>query len=272
MVTKFVAAPLAEALALAGRPADADAVLAELDALPLAVAHMFDADTARARGWAAAAAGDLAGAERHFDNAATLAAASGDTVWELAAVHDLVRLGQRHHAGRVAELAARTEGPLAAARATHAEGVTRQDAALLEGASASFEALGAMLLAAEAAADAATVWRAGGEARKAAAAEQRTRRLAARCEGARTPALAVDVAVRAVLTPRELEVARLAMAGESNREIGERLHLSPKTVENRLHGIYEKLGIDGRKELGEALAGEQVAGIPMKPFTRGMVG
>jgi len=262
MLTKFVAAPLAEALALAGRVADAEAVLAELDALPLAFAHMFDADTARARGWAAAAAGDLAAAQARFEDAATSAAESGDTVWELAANHDLVRLGHRDRAGRVAELAAGVEGPLAPARATHADGVQRQDPVTLEAAALSFEALGALLLAAEAAADAATIWRATGESRKAAAAEQRARRLAARCDGARSPALAIDVAVRAVLTHRELEIARLAGAGESNRDISRRLHLSPKTVENRLHGVYEKLGIEGRKELADALS---AAGLPRSP-------
>lgn len=55
------------------------------------------------------------------------------------------------------------------------------------------------------------------------------------------------------LTPRELEVALLAAEGHSNREIGARLFLSPKTVELHLGRSYRKLGIHSRTELGRAL-------------------
>ena len=45
----------------------------------------------------------------------------------------------------------------------------------------------------------------------------------------------------------------LAAAGRTNKEIAEQLFLSPRTVENRLQRVYEKLGISGRTELDEAL-------------------
>jgi DNA-binding NarL/FixJ family response regulator len=56
------------------------------------------------------------------------------------------------------------------------------------------------------------------------------------------------------LTPSEEQVARLAASGLRNREIAERLFVSPKTVEANLGRTYRKLGIRSRAELGAALA------------------
>jgi DNA-binding NarL/FixJ family response regulator len=46
------------------------------------------------------------------------------------------------------------------------------------------------------------------------------------------------------LTAREREVLGLMAEGRSNRAIGERLFLSPKTVETHVSAIFEKLGIE----------------------------
>ena len=46
------------------------------------------------------------------------------------------------------------------------------------------------------------------------------------------------------LTAREREVLGLMAEGRSNRAIGERLFLSPKTVETHVSGIFSKLGIE----------------------------
>ena len=73
------------------------------------------------------------------------------------------------------------------------------------------------------------------------------------CEGARTPALATDRTARATLSARELEIARLAASGYSNRDIAAQLYLSYRTVENKLYTTYTKLGIASREELAEAL-------------------
>lgn len=53
----------------------------------------------------------------------------------------------------------------------------------------------------------------------------------------------------AELTPRERTIAGLVGEGATNREIAERLFLSPKTVEMHLSSIYRRLGIRSRAAL-----------------------
>ena len=48
------------------------------------------------------------------------------------------------------------------------------------------------------------------------------------------------------LTARELEVARQVSRGLSNRDIGEKLHLSESTVKTHLSAIVAKMGVEGR--------------------------
>jgi two-component system nitrate/nitrite response regulator NarL len=52
-----------------------------------------------------------------------------------------------------------------------------------------------------------------------------------------------------VLSKREKEVARLVATGLSNRDISDKLGLSPHTVKNCLSRIFEKVGISTRIEL-----------------------
>ncbi|ROO85859.1 regulatory LuxR family protein [Actinocorallia herbida] len=56
------------------------------------------------------------------------------------------------------------------------------------------------------------------------------------------------------LTAQQLEVAELAASGLTNKEIGERLYLSPRTVSAHLYRIFPKLGITSRAALRDALA------------------
>ena len=55
------------------------------------------------------------------------------------------------------------------------------------------------------------------------------------------------------LTPQELIVAELAAEGLSNRQIGERMFLSSRTVSGHLYRIFPKLGISHRSALRDAL-------------------
>jgi DNA-binding CsgD family transcriptional regulator len=57
------------------------------------------------------------------------------------------------------------------------------------------------------------------------------------------------------LTAQEREIAKLAATGLTNREIGERLYLSPRTVSTHLYRICPKLGINSRAALRDALDG-----------------
>lgn len=50
------------------------------------------------------------------------------------------------------------------------------------------------------------------------------------------------------LTDREVETLTLAARGLSNREIGETLDRSPRTVEVHLHNAFKKLGVNSRTE------------------------
>jgi DNA-binding CsgD family transcriptional regulator len=57
----------------------------------------------------------------------------------------------------------------------------------------------------------------------------------------------------ATLTPQELQIARLAASGLTNKQIAERLFLSPRTVGGHLYQIFPKLGISSRAALRDAL-------------------
>jgi DNA-binding NarL/FixJ family response regulator len=56
------------------------------------------------------------------------------------------------------------------------------------------------------------------------------------------------------LTAQELQIAQLAADGLSNREIGQRLYLSHRTISTHLYRVFPKLGVTSRAELGAALA------------------
>jgi len=57
-----------------------------------------------------------------------------------------------------------------------------------------------------------------------------------------------------LLTPQELQIARMAASGFSNREIGQQLYLSHRTVGAHLYRAFPKLGIATRGQLRDALA------------------
>ncbi|MER5195660.1 ATP-binding protein [Streptomyces sp. NPDC002755] len=59
--------------------------------------------------------------------------------------------------------------------------------------------------------------------------------------------------VHELLSPQELQIALMAAEGLTNREIGEKLYLSHRTVSNHLHRIFPKLGVTSRTALGRLL-------------------
>lgn len=66
------------------------------------------------------------------------------------------------------------------------------------------------------------------------------------------------------LTASELRVAQLAASGMTNREIAQALFVTLKTVEWHLRQVYGKLGIAGRRQLGDVMrADRQAAEAPV---------
>jgi DNA-binding CsgD family transcriptional regulator len=81
--------------------------------------------------------------------------------------------------------------------------------------------------------------------------DRTTRELAASGETARKRSS--DKAGDVALTARESEIARLAAQGLSNREIGERLFISHRTVGYHLASIFTKVGVAHRAQLHSVL-------------------
>jgi DNA-binding CsgD family transcriptional regulator len=59
---------------------------------------------------------------------------------------------------------------------------------------------------------------------------------------------------KAEMTATEAVVARLVASGLSNKQVAERLVISPKGVEYHLANVYSKLGVRSRAQLASALA------------------
>jgi len=258
---------LAQALALAGRPAEAREALRDLERLGIGPSYFMGVDFLVAHGWTEASGGSLRQAKEKFAEAADEGERVGDLVGALAALHAAARVGYARYVNdRLAGLAESVEGELAAARAAHTRALADADPRGLESASAAFEKMGATLLAAEAAADLSVSWARVGDRRACMSAGRRAAFLTSQCPGADTPALRA-VETRARLTPAEWEAAQLAAAGRSNHEIAAELVVSVRTVENRLQHVYGKLGVSSRRALGEALATVEVPSLPRRRRT-----
>ncbi|SCG77424.1 AAA family ATPase [Micromonospora humi] len=72
-----------------------------------------------------------------------------------------------------------------------------------------------------------------------------------RASGERVGALRTDGID--LLTPQELQIAALAAKGLTNRDIAQRLYLSPRTISSHLYHVFPKLGITSRTELARAV-------------------
>ncbi|HKR49123.1 MAG TPA: LuxR C-terminal-related transcriptional regulator [Pseudonocardiaceae bacterium] len=213
---------------------------------------VFEPEFLLAEAWQAAADHRVSQATDRALRAASVAAGMGQRAVEAQALHTVVRLGRAGQVtGRLRHLAGQVDGPLVAAFSAHADASAAGAGESLDEVAAEFEAMGARLLATDAAAHAAAAHQRAGDRRRAAASTARAASLARSCEMIRTPALE-QLAPRP-LTTREGEVASLVVQGMKNQAIAERLVLSVRTVEAHLANAYAKLGITSRAELARAL-------------------
>ncbi|MDT0401595.1 LuxR C-terminal-related transcriptional regulator [Streptomyces edwardsiae] len=253
-------AQLAGALAEAGRPTEALQTLVEAQAARRDAPAYPLADDALLLEHALVLAhtGDRSGAACRALEVVQRAAARPATA--LTALHLAVRVADAPRAAvRAATLAAGASSELMRLQADHVAALTRADGEALEDVSSRFRTMGAVAPAAEAAAQAAEVYRKDGRRRASRLARAASARLLAESGCALVPWAAPREHRQpdrtAPLTSREREVAALAAGGLSNRDIAERLVVSVRTVENHLYRVYEKLGITARSDLGGALQG-----------------
>jgi DNA-binding CsgD family transcriptional regulator len=68
-----------------------------------------------------------------------------------------------------------------------------------------------------------------------------------------------------LLTAQEQQIALRAREGRTNAEIGAELFLSPRTVEWHMSNVFSKLGITSRRQLWQALHGNDPIAVPLIP-------
>jgi len=249
-------AGLAQSLALAGRLADAERMLAEADREADLVAPMMLSDFENMLAMTLVLLGHADAGEDRMRRALRVSIDNRVGRAELMALHGLTRMDriQPEDVQRVADLPAQvipgtpafTGGVLAMADACH-----RRDAAAMADAAETFASTEFGIGAAEAYAAAcrtATDRRSPDAVRWLGALDDQL---------ARSPGLtgATVMVERGVdrLTERERQVAVLAAGELTNPQIAERLAISVRTVENNLHRTFTKLHVSSRSGIGPAM-------------------
>jgi DNA-binding NarL/FixJ family response regulator len=268
---------LADALLERGLTAEAAALLDPLaisdhpaDAYYLHAARESRARLRLARGRAAEAAHDLLALGR--DLRATGILNPSIAPWRSLAATALMQAGESERARELAAeevtVARRWGAPRAIGIALRVQGLTAggDGLTLLEEAAAVLAASPARLEHARALADLGAALRRAGRRADAREPLRAALELAQRCgasalaEAAQTELVASGAKPRRQalsgsesLTPSERRVATLAAEGMTNRDIAQRLFVTPKTVEVHLSSAYRKLGIGSRTQLAAAL-------------------
>jgi DNA-binding CsgD family transcriptional regulator len=247
-------AKIAEAHAIAGRVQAARAALRSaheiLERVPAHPAARHGVHIANAS--VLAAEGDHAGAQAGALEAANTA---GEAILnEAELLHLFLRVGGAADrvATRLQEIAATTGAGMAELYARQASAARDGDGIELLEAAHAFERVGARILAAEAAAQAAVALGAGTSVDARRRAEAYAARLVRAC-GA-DGLTAVSTMHLSALTAREQEAARLVARGLTNAEIAARMSLSVRTVESYIYRATTKLGVNDRSALAGLLA------------------
>ncbi|MFE6924506.1 LuxR C-terminal-related transcriptional regulator [Nocardia sp. NPDC057663] len=243
---------LARAYAALGEVEQAERVLADAEEHRGAHMALHEPQRLIARAWVAAAEHSQHAAVELARKAADLAHRTGQFALEAEALHHAARFGDRTVATRLATVAAHVQGPAAGIYARHAAAFAHADPRALAAVSLEFETAGLLLAAADAAAQAVPIYDHAGQRRPSAQAAARATALAARCDGAGTPA--ITAAARPLpITEREREIAALIGRGLSNRAIAERLCVSVRTVEGHIYRACIKLDATDREQLAKLI-------------------
>jgi DNA-binding CsgD family transcriptional regulator len=239
---------LAQAHCVLGKVEAAARTVAELRGKVDRHVRVFTPQFRLVEAWLSAAEGHVTGAMAGAIEAADLARDSGQRAVEMCALHDAARFGDIDSLQRLVDVAGGIGGRLAEAHAAYAAALIANDPVGVFAASERFEAIGSLLAAADAAAQAAVLFREAGDRRQAVEAAASADRLAAACGGVRTPALEL-AAEPLPLSPREREIANFVAQGLGNRDIADRLVVSPRTVEGHIYRACIKLDVTDREGL-----------------------
>jgi DNA-binding CsgD family transcriptional regulator len=242
---------LAQVHAITGEFDRADSALDRARAIPTASLISARTRVQLGEAWLSASRGELSRASQLALQVADETHRLGYLLVESEALHAVARFGSAELvADRLESLAGDIDALFVHSWSEHVRALANRDGRALDDVGRGFEEMGAQLLAAEAAVDAAAMHRRHGLRARAADSRAAADRRLRRCEGARTPALE-RLSLEELLTRREREVAALAAQGLTSREIAERLFVSVRTVDNHLRQVYDKLGIRSRADLAE---------------------
>ncbi|MHA7282209.1 helix-turn-helix transcriptional regulator [Arthrobacter sp. TMS2-4] len=169
----------------------------------------------------------------------------GASLFALSAFTSAVRLGSTGVLAELSDVAARVQGPYALVCETFAKGISHRDAEVLLQAMDLAAAGGDQNFGRDAARSALHAARALGDKSTVREVQQRARRVLADLDD-HGPSSQLDC-----LTPREAEIAQLAVSGLMNREIAESMCVSVRTIEGHLYQIYSKLHVSSRSQLAE---------------------
>lgn len=208
----------------------------------------FDGEITRARARRLALDGEVAAAVEALVAEADAAKRRNGVLDELLLRRELTVLGHATDAdlARIVELGAEPLGAQLRCSCDEADARLRRDAAALGQVAARYAALGATVLASEAARAAHELLAPGSDPEL----EAMLLPFVGRTSPQGSRGSAVDAAA---LTPRELQIARLVAAGAPSRAVAAELGVSVRTVDNTLRRTYRKLGIAGRHQLVDAL-------------------
>jgi DNA-binding CsgD family transcriptional regulator len=213
----------------------------------------------RGKAWGHIARGEIDEAVEILVGGGLHAVAGEHFAWATFAFHDVVRVGRPEAVNQ--HLAALPEMPgshLLHRMIEHGRALDQSQGDVVAQLAADFADMGAMLMAAEAWAQASALAEDGAQAARWALISMALER------GLGEPVTPALGKRPNHVSWREADTAVAAAGGASSADIAEALFLSKRTVENHLQAVYRKCSIGGREELRELLLPVLEAGLTLK--------